>query len=161
MPVPTYAWNTIAATQTDADSPINEILMEGIRQNLIHLEEWLGDGYTSAKNHDHDDVNSKSVILADGAVVTAKLATANVTLAKLKMARGSYGAASSGPHYIVIALNSHIPSAQKSSGTYSMQLALQSRFTEAWCVTETAEITVITSNPSTDQFYVYWDYHTN
>jgi hypothetical protein len=48
MAEPTYSWNNIAATQTDPDSPIDTALMEGIRQNLVHLKEWLGNGFTAA-----------------------------------------------------------------------------------------------------------------
>ena len=73
MAATTYTWNTIASTQTDGDSPLDETLMEAIRQNLISLEEWMGDGFTQAIDHDHDGVNSKSVLLADGIVAPAKL----------------------------------------------------------------------------------------
>lgn len=74
MAAPTYSWNTINITQTDADSPLDTTLMEALRQNLIHLEEWLGDGYIAAKDHDHDGVNSKTVVLADDSVAATKLA---------------------------------------------------------------------------------------
>lgn len=57
----TYSWNTINSTQTDGDSPLDETLMEAIRQNLATLEEWMGDGYAQAKDHDHDGVNSAVV----------------------------------------------------------------------------------------------------
>ena len=55
------AWTSIAAGQTDADSPINQLLMDSIRENLEHLELWLGKSYTAANDHDHDDANSKAV----------------------------------------------------------------------------------------------------
>lgn len=161
MPAPSKSWVGISDTQVDADSPIDTVLMTGLRDNAVHLREWMGSSFTPAVDHDHDDVNSKSVVLGAGAVVTAKIADANVTLAKLKMTRGSYGAASGGTHYITIPLNSHIPSAQKSGGTYSMQLALQSRNGLAWATTETSEISAILDVASTEQFYVYWDYHVN
>ena len=35
----TYNWNTQTTSQTDADSPTDTTLMEGIRQNLIYLLE--------------------------------------------------------------------------------------------------------------------------
>ena len=55
----TYAWNTITAAQTDADSPLNQILMDDIRENLIHNWEYIGGrDYVAADNHDHDGVNS-------------------------------------------------------------------------------------------------------
>lgn len=161
MPAPTYSWNNIAATQTDAESPLDTTLMEGIRQNLTHLKEWLGGGFTPAADHDHDGINSKSVALADGAVITAKLADAGVTAVKLKMARGSYAASSGGTHYIAVSRYSHIPSAYKAGGTYNMQLALQSRNDSVWASTETSEISVIVDPSSTESFNVYWDYHAN
>ncbi len=75
MAAPSEAWTVITAGQVDADSPINETLMGAIRKNLIHLEEWLGDGYTAVKDHDHDDVNSKAVTgVADGVITGAKMA---------------------------------------------------------------------------------------
>ena len=161
MPAPTYSWNNIAATQTDAESPLDTTLMEGIRQNLAHLKEWLGGGFTPAADHDHDGMNSKSVALADGVVLTAKLADAGVTAVKLKMARGSYAASSGGTHYIAISRYSHIPSAYKAGGTYNMQLALQSRSDSVWATTEKSEITAILDASNTETFYVYWDYHVN
>ena len=55
----TYAWNTITAAQTDADSPLNQVLMDDIRENLIHNWEYIGGrDYVAADNHDHDGVNS-------------------------------------------------------------------------------------------------------
>ena len=93
MPPPTYPWTVIAAGQTDQDSPVDQTLMDGIRENLIHLEEWLGDGYIAAKNHDHGGVNSS--IMANGAVTTtAKLANAIVSQAKLKTSIGSVNTSS-------------------------------------------------------------------
>lgn len=58
MAAPTYTWAAIADTQTDTASPLDTTLMDAIRKNFVHLEEWLGDSYTAAKNHDHDGVNS-------------------------------------------------------------------------------------------------------
>lgn len=102
MAAPSKAWVTQADSQIDADSPIDSVLMTGYRDDLVHLREWLGLGYTAAQNHDHDGVNSKQVVtIADGAVNTsAKVAAnvintthlidANVTLAKLKWTTGSW-----------------------------------------------------------------------
>lgn len=58
-----YDWNVIEPEQTDADSPVNEILMEGIRQNLLTLMEWVGKDYTNGAmpNHDHDGSNSSLI----------------------------------------------------------------------------------------------------
>ena len=53
--------------------PITEDLMEAIRQNLISLEEWLGAGYAQAKNHNHDDVNSKAFVLVADVVARTQI----------------------------------------------------------------------------------------
>src|SRR4030067_584599 len=90
MLAPTYSWNSITASQTDPDSPVDTTLMEAIRQNLIHLEEWLGDGYTAAKDHDHDGTNSKPANVADLGITTGKLADGAVTVAKLNLATGTW-----------------------------------------------------------------------
>jgi len=99
MAATTYTWNTIASTQTDGDSPLDETLMEAIRQNLISLEEWLGDGFAQAKDHDHDGLNSKSVVLADGVVTNAKMADGAIGQAELKTAIGVVGGATSQAHF--------------------------------------------------------------
>lgn len=55
----TYAWNNITAGMVDSDSPINQVLMDDIRENLIHNYEYIGGvTYTPAEDHDHDGVNS-------------------------------------------------------------------------------------------------------
>ena len=58
MPAPSKSWVTIVDSQVDADSPLDTILMTGIRDNLIHLEEWIGKTYTAAIDHNHDGINS-------------------------------------------------------------------------------------------------------
>jgi len=45
----------------DAESPGDETLMEAIRQNLIHNNEWLGKDYTPAENHSHNGTDSAPV----------------------------------------------------------------------------------------------------
>lgn len=57
----TSTWSTIAATQTDADSPLDTVLIDGIRQNLIYLREYIGSTYTPSTAHNHDGVNSALV----------------------------------------------------------------------------------------------------
>jgi hypothetical protein len=61
----TYSWNSIAASQTDSDSPIDQSLMDGLRENDYHLRQVLyGNGsggfYTPVDGHDHDGSNSKA-----------------------------------------------------------------------------------------------------
>lgn len=58
MAVPSKNFTVIPDTAIDADSPITADLMEDIRDNDIHLEEWLGKDYVANQNHDHDGVNS-------------------------------------------------------------------------------------------------------
>ena len=62
MTVPSKNFTIIADSAIDADSPITADLEEDFRDNDIHLEEWLGKDYVAAQNHDHDGVNSKSVL---------------------------------------------------------------------------------------------------
>jgi hypothetical protein len=54
------AWVAIADADVDADSPGDNTLVEGIRDDLVHLREWLGHTYTgnAVQDHDHDSVNS-------------------------------------------------------------------------------------------------------
>ena len=74
MAAPSKTFATIADAAVDADSPLDATLMTGLRDSLIHLEEWLGMSYTAAQNHDHDGVNSAFVTsVADGAITPAKI----------------------------------------------------------------------------------------
>lgn len=150
MAAPTYSWNAISSSQTDADSPINTTLMEGIRQNLVHLQEWMGISFTPAVDHDHDGINSKSVVLADSVV----------SIAKLRLASASFGASTGGSYFVPVARYSHLPSLNKSGSSYTVQLILQTRqfFStsgEAW------EINVQAHPDNNEYFSVCWDYHTN
>lgn len=99
MPPPSKSWVVIADSQVDADSPLDSVLMTGIRDDLVHLEEWVGLDYTAAQNHDHDDVNSKAVVgVADAAISQAKLSTTTGEVSttvnafvSLTLPGGSYG----------------------------------------------------------------------
>lgn len=61
-------WTDIAATRTDADSPVDETLMNDIRENINFLKLWLGKDYlsTAVANHNHDGSNSAPVPGASG-----------------------------------------------------------------------------------------------
>jgi len=61
MAAPDKTFTVFADTAVDADSPLDTVLMTGLRDNDIHLEQWLGDSYTAAKDHNHDGVNSAIV----------------------------------------------------------------------------------------------------
>jgi len=64
------AWVTIADGQVDPDSPIDTALMQGLRDDLVHLREWLGASYTAGavQNHSHDGVDSALVPIGANAV---------------------------------------------------------------------------------------------
>lgn len=64
MAAPSKSWVVIADGQVDADSPLDTTLMTAVRDDLVHLEEWLGMSYTAAQDHDHDGTNSKSTLSA-------------------------------------------------------------------------------------------------
>lgn len=63
MPAPSKVFTVMPDSQVDADSPGDEVFTTGLRDNDIHLEEWLGKDYVAAQNHDHDGVNSKALTL--------------------------------------------------------------------------------------------------
>lgn len=73
MAAPSKVWVNIADSQVDADSPIDGVLLTAYRDDLVHLREWLGLSYTAAQNHNHDGVNSASIILPDNSITGAKL----------------------------------------------------------------------------------------
>lgn len=53
------AYTTMASSQTDADSPINQTLADAFRTNLDMLLDYIGGNtHTPATDHDHDGVNS-------------------------------------------------------------------------------------------------------
>jgi hypothetical protein len=68
MPAPSKAWVIIADTAVDPDSPLDTALLTGLRDNLVHLEEWLGLSYTAAQDHNHDGVNSALVEIGPNAI---------------------------------------------------------------------------------------------
>lgn len=81
----TYSWpGTIADSSIDPDSPIDTALMTAIRNSLVFLYEWIGQGFTPAVAHNHDGSNSAAVSsVAANAVGTSQLQAAAVTQAKV------------------------------------------------------------------------------
>ncbi|MFQ5736744.1 MAG: hypothetical protein ACE5GY_07760 [Thermodesulfobacteriota bacterium] len=61
MAAPSKSYTGITDSQVDADSPLDTTLMTALRDNIVHVREWLGGSYTAAVDHDHDGVNSKPV----------------------------------------------------------------------------------------------------
>src|SRR3989304_5097525 len=62
-------WNGRTASQTDADSPLDTTLMDGLRKDLDHLRQVLYGStdpnfHTPGGGHNHDGANSKLVGLA-------------------------------------------------------------------------------------------------
>lgn len=66
MPVPTKTFTAIADSKIDVDSPLTTELMTWLRDNIEHLEEWLGKDYAAAQNHNHDGLNSAPVQTSGG-----------------------------------------------------------------------------------------------
>lgn len=62
MAAPSKSYTNIVDSQVDADSPLDTTLMTSLRDNIVHLKEWLGSSYTAAVDHDHDGVNSKPIL---------------------------------------------------------------------------------------------------
>jgi len=58
----TSTYTSISAGQTDANSPMDTILMDALRQNQDVLYEWIGGPtYTPSTSHDHNGTNSKQI----------------------------------------------------------------------------------------------------
>jgi len=58
MATPTKNWTDIPDSAIDADSPLDTTLLTEIRDDLVHLREWMGLNFTAAQDHNHDGVNS-------------------------------------------------------------------------------------------------------
>ncbi|MBI5887076.1 MAG: hypothetical protein HZB85_10935 [Deltaproteobacteria bacterium] len=65
MTAPSKNWSNIADTQIDADSPLDTTLLTALRDDLVHIKEWLGKDYTAAQNHSHDGADSAKVSMAN------------------------------------------------------------------------------------------------
>lgn len=63
-------WVTLNDAATDADSPVDQALVQGLRDDTVHLREWLGASYTAGavQDHDHDGVNSALVPVGPNAL---------------------------------------------------------------------------------------------
>lgn len=61
MAPPSKTFTIIPDSAIDPDSPLTTTLMTNLRDNDIHLEEWLGKNFVAAIDHDHDGVNSANV----------------------------------------------------------------------------------------------------
>ena len=63
MPAISKAWVSIADAAVDPDSPLDATLMTGIRDDLVHLREWLGASFFggAVQDHNHDGLNSAQI----------------------------------------------------------------------------------------------------
>ena len=66
MTQPTKNFTAVPDSKIDVDSPLTTELMTWLRDNIEHLEEWLGKDYAAAQNHNHDGLNSAPVQTAGG-----------------------------------------------------------------------------------------------
>lgn len=71
MVTPSKSFTVIPDSDIDPDSPITTGLMTALRDNDVHIEEWLGDGFVAAKNHNHDGINSKNIALTFDQTIVA------------------------------------------------------------------------------------------
>lgn len=122
------AWTAITDGQVDADSPLNQILMQAIKDDLYHLELWLGKSYTAANDHDHNGTNSAQVVLADYQVTEIKLATNSISQAKMQDA--SIGQAELKASYVEVSVFMNTPAtlyrtSNVATSDYSFQAMLK------------------------------------
>jgi hypothetical protein len=63
MPAISKAWVAISDAAVDPDSPGDATLMTGIRDDLVHLREWLGASFFAGavQDHNHDGANSAQI----------------------------------------------------------------------------------------------------
>lgn len=92
------AWNGRAAGQTDADSPVDQTLMDSIRLDLDHLREVLyGNGaggfLVPIEGHNHNTVNSVAVVLGANSVGESQIQANSVTQSELKTTTGEFSGA--------------------------------------------------------------------
>lgn len=177
----TSTWSTISSAQADADSPLDVTLMEGIRQNLIHLYEWLGQGYTPSTAHNHNGVNSANVILGTNSVnssaivansvTSTKLGSTSVELSHLKFTQGSW---TSGSSYIAsdiitvdIAQYSHNFTLRMNDPGIGGGYVNQTMFTSGTVADNVdsgnirrAVLSIVKPDVS-GVVYFYWDYHSS
>lgn len=64
------SWVAITDAQVDPDSPLDTALITGLRDDLIHLREWMGASFTggAVQDHSHDGVNSTLVEVGPNAL---------------------------------------------------------------------------------------------
>lgn len=86
----TTAWTTIATTQTDANSPLDQTLFDSIRGNGYHNYDWIGLSYTPADNHNHNGTNSAQVHAGGLYTSTSEVAAADGAAANVYPTNTAY-----------------------------------------------------------------------
>lgn len=80
MPL-TSTFSTIAASQTQADKPLDTILLDAMRQDIDVLYEWMGGPtYTPSTSHNHNGTNSKNVDGASLSLLASATALGSATV---------------------------------------------------------------------------------
>ena len=74
----TSTWSSLIAAQTDANSPLDTTLMDGMRQDIDYLREYIADktAYTPSTSHNHNGTNSAVIAVPTTSVGTTQLRTA-------------------------------------------------------------------------------------
>jgi len=149
----------IAAGQTDADSPLDQALMDAVRLNF-------------------DDHESRLLTFtpADGTVTTPKIVDANVTLAKLKMAQGSafvtagdYGSVSTeivvhGYSHLLDMRVEHSGGVGVKSGSINYLNGVEDSTTTPLVINHGKKLRLAATHAESNGWTTttaYWDYHTN
>ena len=89
MAAPSEPLDIPTAGELGAESPLTEDTMQKLRKSLTNLSEQLSGGFTPAVDHDHDNVGSKSVVLAAGSVDQTAIGSSAVGQDELKASAGS------------------------------------------------------------------------
>ena len=91
------AFTTITAGQTDANSPVDQVLMDLVRTNLDDLDTRLavaeGEGVTNGDSHDHSGGDGAALVSGSftaGAVDQSAVGNNAVGQEELKTATGSF-----------------------------------------------------------------------
>lgn len=130
----------ITAAQTDADSPLDQALMDTVRLNF-----------------DDHEARLLTFTPADGTVATPKIVDANVTLAKLKMAAGSWSGTLGNGESISIAINRYSHLNQSFTDSPSSPIKLGLAASASWFT----GVSVFNPEVFNQTGGLSWDYHTN
>lgn len=92
------SWVSIADASVDPDSPLDTTLMTALRDDLVHLREWLGAGYTAGavQNHNHDGANSEIIEIGSNAIRNGSFETGTTGWTMANYSGGSNAVQTSG-----------------------------------------------------------------